>query len=87
MALEALKELGFPTSGLHSKQLTQEMVDAAKVVVSMGCGVDASACPARFLVTEDWGIDDPAGQPIEVVRRIRDEVLERVNELLRRYES
>jgi arsenate reductase len=87
MALEALNELGVTTSGLHPKQLTQEMVDRAKAVVSMGCGVDASACPARFLMTEDWGLEDPAGQPIEVVRRIRDDILERVNELLRRYDS
>jgi len=44
----------------------------------MGCGVDAAACPAGFLVTEDWGLDDPAGQPIEKVRAIRDQVREKV---------
>jgi hypothetical protein len=45
--------------------------------------VDADACPARFLVTEDWGLDDPAGLPIEDVRRIRDEIVVRVRALLK----
>ncbi len=47
----------------------------------MGCGVDAAACPAKFLVTEDWGLDDPAGQPIEQVREIRDQIAECVKVL------
>jgi len=48
----------------------------------MGCGVDAEACPAKFILTEDWGLDDPAGQPIEAVRLIRDEIGRRVDTLL-----
>jgi protein-tyrosine-phosphatase len=48
----------------------------------MGCGVDAAACPARLMVTEDWALDDPAGRPIEVVRRIRDEIRIRVEAML-----
>ena len=78
VAMRALEEIGIDTSGLTPKILTQEMVDRADKVVSMGCGVDASACPARFLVTEDWGLDDPAGRPIEEVRAIRDEIVRRV---------
>lgn len=74
-AVAALQEIGVPTDGLHPKQLTQEMVDLSDRVVSMGCGVDADACPARFMLTEDWGLDDPASQPIEKVREIRDEIV------------
>ena len=77
-AMEALREAGFETLGLRPKSMTQGMVDEADKIVSMGCGVDVEACPARFLVTEDWGLDDPAGRPIEEVRAIRDEIVRRV---------
>lgn len=81
-AVAALQEIGVATEGLHPKQLTQEMVNLSDRVVSMGCGVDADACPARFLLTEDWGLDDPAGQPIEIVREIRDEIVRRVRAMM-----
>ena len=68
--------------GQRPKVLTQELVDASRVVITMGCGVDAQACPARLLVSEDWGLDDPKGQSIEVVRVIRDEIVRRVELLL-----
>jgi arsenate reductase len=48
----------------------------------MGCGVDAEACPTKFILTEDWGLDDPKGQPIEVVRTIRDQIRARVAALV-----
>lgn len=83
-AVHAVEELGISMDGHFPKVLTQEMVDRADVIISMGCGVNAEACPAKFLLTEDWGLDDPAGQTIEVVRRIRDQVRERVVELLER---
>lgn len=82
LAKQALEEIGVSTVGLWPKQLTQAMVDDVDRVISMGCGVDAEACPARFLVAEDWGLDDPAGQPIERVREIRDQIRERVLALL-----
>ncbi len=82
----AMAEVGVDLSAARPKQLTQEMADGAKRIVTMGCGVDADACPARFLVTEDWGLDDPAGRPIEVVREIRDEIARRVAGLLRELE-
>lgn len=81
-AVQAMEEIGVSMVGQHPKQLTQTLADSADRIVSMGCGVDAEACPARFLVTEDWGLDDPAGQPIEVVRAIRDQIRERVQTLL-----
>lgn len=84
VVVQAMEEIGVSVAGHHPKQLTQEMADRADLIVSMGCGVDADACPARFLITEDWGLDDPAGQPIEAVRQIRDEIRVRVEELTRR---
>lgn len=81
-AIDALREDGTPTEGLFPKQLTQEMADRADRIISMGCGVDADACPARFLLTDDWGLDDPAGQPIDKVREIRDAIRTHVVELL-----
>lgn len=82
LAEAAMAEIGVPMEGQYSKQLTQAMVDNADRVITMGCGVDAKACPARFLATDDWGLDDPAGQPIERVREIRDQIKSRVENLL-----
>jgi len=64
-AREAVEELGLSREGQGPKVMTQEMVDRADWIITMGCGVDVAACPARFLVTEDWGLDDPAGQPAD----------------------
>lgn len=82
VAAEAMREIGIPLDGHTPKSLTQAMADDADRIISMGCGVDAAACPAKFLVTEDWGLDDPAGQPIERVREIRDQIRGRVEKLL-----
>jgi arsenate reductase len=82
VALTVMEEVGVPMLGQTPKQLTQEMADCADRIITMGCGVDAGACPARILVSEDWGLDDPAGQPIESVRAIRDRIREHVEQLL-----
>lgn len=82
VAVQAMEEIGVSMKGHTAKALTQKMADRAERIISMGCGVDAEACPARFLVTEDWGLDDPAGQPISKVRVIRDEIEKRVNRLI-----
>lgn len=81
-AAQVMAEIGVPMDGQYPKQITQELVDSSDKVIGMGCGVDAAACPARFLMAEDWGLDDPAGQPIEKVREIRDQIRERVEKLL-----
>ena len=81
VVVEAMGEIGFSMDGMKPKPLTHEMVDGAARVITMGCGMDAEACPAGFMVTEDWGLDDPAGQPLEKVREIRDQVRERVERL------
>lgn len=80
--MEAMREVGVPLDGHFPKALTQEMAESADRIISMGCGVDAEACPAKFLVAEDWGLDDPAGQPIERVREIRDQIRERVANMM-----
>jgi arsenate reductase len=76
----AMDELGIDLSSEHPKPLTDEFVKAADVVITMGCG---DACPIypgkRY---EDWDLDDPAGQPVAVVRRIRDDIDLRVQQLL-----
>lgn len=82
MAVAAMAELGISMEGHDPKLLTQEMADGADKIISMGCGVDADACPAKFLLTEDWELDDPAGQGIEAVRIIRDQIRDRVEKML-----
>ena len=76
----ALEELGVDMGVAFPKPLTDEVVRAADVVVTMGCG---DACPIypgkRY---EDWELDDPAGQDLETVRRIRDELDRRVQKLI-----
>lgn len=78
----AMQEIGISMGGQRPKQLTQEMADSADRIITMGCGVDVDACPARIHVADDWGLDDPAGQPIETVRAVRDQIRNRVEELL-----
>jgi protein-tyrosine-phosphatase len=79
-ALEAMAEVGIDVSQEFPKPWTQEIVSAADVVVTMGCG---DACPIfpgkRY---EDWELDDPAGMDLPSVRPIRDEIGMRVRQLL-----
>ena len=81
MAVQAMNEIGISMQGQKPKLITQEMVESARVI-SMGCGVDADACPAKFILSEDWQLDDPAGRSIEKVREIRDQIYKRVEALL-----
>jgi arsenate reductase len=78
--MAALDEWGIDLSQEFPKPLTDEFVRAADAVITMGCG---DACPIypgkRY---EDWELDDPAGQPVEVVRRIRNDIDARVQQLL-----
>jgi len=87
IAVEVMEEIGVSMAGQEPKLLTQQMADQADLIISMGCGVDAQSCPARFLLTEDWELDDPAAQSIEQVREIRDEIGQRVDQLLSRLTS
>jgi arsenate reductase (thioredoxin) len=76
----AMEELGVDMNEEFPKPLTDEAVRAADVVITMGCG---DACPVypgkRY---EDWTVDDPAGEDLETVRRIRDEIDGRVQKLI-----
>ena len=80
---EAMQEVGIDISDNTPKILTQEMANEADLIITMGCAID-EACPATFLPAEDWGLDDPASQPIETVRRIRDQIRMKITELLER---
>ena len=81
VVVKAMREIGCDMSGHRPKMLTPQMVDGADRIITMGCRVDAGVCPAAFLPTEDWGLEDPKGQPIEKVREIRDRIEKRVQEL------
>ena len=75
-AVEAMREVGVDITAATPRVLTTEAVEVSDVVVSMGCGDACPILPAtRYL---DWPLDDPAGQGIEAVRPIRDEIRRRV---------
>ena len=79
-AIAAMAEIGIDITGEYPKPWTEEIVQAADVVITMGCG---DACPLypgkRY---EDWELEDPAGQDVAAVRPIRDEIGTRVRKLL-----
>jgi arsenate reductase len=80
VAVEAMAEVGVDIAGQQPQLLSDKAVQESDVVITMGCG---DACPfhpgKRY---EDWELDDPAGQGIESVRPIRDEIRQRVEELI-----
>jgi len=80
--VESMREIGYDMSGHYPKALTAEAVGSADRIITMGCEVDAGTCPATFVPSDDWGLDDPHGQPMEKVREIRDEIKQRVTELV-----
>lgn len=80
VAVEAMKEEGIDITAEEPKLLTTDAVKESDVVITMGCG---DACPIfpgkRY---EDWQLDDPAGQGIDAVRAIRDDIKQRVTALI-----
>lgn len=80
IAIEVMAELGIDIANNVPKILTPEAVQASDVVVTMGCGDTCPFYPGKRY--EDWLLDDPAGQGIEAVRIIRDEIKKRVETLL-----
>jgi len=80
VAVEAMREVGIDITSAQPKVLTDEAVQQSDVVVTMGCG---DACPfypgKRY---EDWKLDDPAGQGIDAVRPIRDQIRVHVEQLI-----
>ena len=79
-AVEVMAEEGIDIATEQPKILTDDAVISSDVVITMGCGDTCPFYPGKRY--EDWVLDDPAGQPIEVVRRIRDEIKDRVAGLL-----
>jgi len=80
VAVAAMAEEGIDITANEPKVLTPEAVQASDVVVTMGCGDECPFFPGKRY--EDWVLDDPAGQDIEAVRPIRDEIRARVQTLI-----
>lgn len=79
-AVEAMAEVGIDITDEHPKPWTEDVVRAVDVVVSMGCGDACPVLPGKRY--EDWELTDPANQPVEVVREVRDDIRHRVEALM-----
>ncbi|MCX6399924.1 MAG: arsenate reductase ArsC [Propionibacteriales bacterium] len=80
VAVDAMAEVGIDIAANEPKILTTESVQASDVVITMGCGDECPYFPGKRY--EDWKLDDPAGQGIEAVRPIRDEIRGRIEALI-----
>lgn len=80
MAVEAMAEVGIDIGAESPHAWSDDTIRAADVVVTMGCGDSCPVYPGKRY--EDWELTDPAGQPIEVVREVRDEIERRVRKLM-----
>ena len=80
VAVGAMAEVGIDISGFTPQRFTDELLEKVDVVVTMGCGDTCPFIPGKQYV--DWPLDDPKGRPIEEVRRIRDEIRSRVEDLV-----
>ena len=78
--VEVMREVGIDLSSRKPQRLTHELATGASLLVTMGCGESCPYIPG--LRREDWPLTDPKGKPIEEVRRIRDEIRERIAELV-----
>ncbi len=82
VAVQAMREVGIDITAEQPKILTVDAVAHADVVITMGCGETCPVIPGRRY--EDWELTDPAGQPLEVVRRVREDIRGRVQLLVDR---
>ncbi|TCC25364.1 arsenate reductase ArsC [Kribbella speibonae] len=80
VAVEAMQEVGIDIVGNVPQLLEYDTAKSSDVIVTMGCGDTCPVFPGKRY--EDWELTDPAGQPIEVVRQVRDEIRERVEKLV-----
>ena len=82
MAVEVMKEVGIDISNQISKDITEDVVRNSTYIVNMGC-MENESCPILFLHNLlDWSIEDPKGKSVEKVREIRDEIEQRVKEMV-----
>lgn len=82
--VKVMQEAGIDISRNIPKALTFEMAEKADKLITMGCGAEAGAvCPASFIETEDWALEDPEEKTPEQVRKIRDEIKDRVIKLIK----
>lgn len=86
IVIQVMQETGIDISGNRPKMLTPEMINKADKVITMGCGVEG-VCPAASVETEDWGLEDPKGKPVDRVREIRDAIKEKVIRLVEEMEN
>ncbi|MFH1484502.1 MAG: low molecular weight phosphatase family protein [Chloroflexota bacterium] len=84
--VEARREVGIDMSGNIRKALTLEVIEHADKMVTMGCGVEG-VCPMSVVKTQDWGLEDPKGEPLGKVREIRDETRSAVLKMLDELEA
>jgi protein-tyrosine-phosphatase len=80
VAVEVMTEIGIDISQFVPQKFNDDLLNAVDVVVTMGCGDTCPYIPGKRYI--DWPLDDPKGRPIEDVRRIRDEIRDRVADLL-----
>lgn len=81
-AVQVMSEVGIDISTQKSKEITEDMIRNSSKIVNMGC-MDKQSCPTLFLQNLiDWNIEDPKDKPLEIVREIRDEIEQRVKELV-----
>ena len=81
VVVEVMREVGIDISRQKTKGLTLEMFEQVDRIITMGCGVE-DVCPADFVETEDWVLDDPKGRPVAEVRQIREQIQAKVAVLL-----
>ena len=80
--VETMREVSVDLSSARPQRLTPELAQGADLLITLGCGDECPFVPG--LRREDWSLEDPKSQPLERVRAIRDEIKNRVTELLRR---
>jgi arsenate reductase len=76
-----MREVGVDLASARPQKLTDRLAESADLLVTMGCGEQCPLVPG--LRRSDWSLADPKGQPIEIVRSIRDDIRERVSHLVR----
>ena len=82
----AMRELGIEIRNQKPKSLTMGMLESADRVITMGCSVE-EVCPASFVPTEDWELDDPEGKTIEEIRQIRGQIKTKVEVLVKELDT